>query len=120
MSNRSHSSMLMLDDVTVRSLIDMDTVIALMEDAFRNFDQVRELQKQELVLRSGDGNQKASAFLMASSTPDAACVKILIDVTESLTDPTRAASQRSFISVIDPGSAELEAICEGRTITAYR
>ena len=112
--------MLVLDDTTVRSLINMDTVIALMEDAFRNFDQVRELPMQELVLTSDDANQKASAFLMAASTPAAACVKILIDVAESLTEPTRAARQRSFISVIDPESAELEAICEGRTITAYR
>ncbi len=112
--------MLVLDDATVRSVIDMDAVIALMEDTFRNFDRVRELPKQELVLRSDGAFQQASAFLMASSTPAAACVKILIDVTESLAEPTRAASQRSFISLIDPDSAELQAICEGRTITAYR
>lgn len=112
--------MLVLDDATVHSLIEMDKVIALMEDAFRNFDQVRELPKQELVLRSGDALQQASVFLMAASTPAAACVKILIDVTESLSEPTRTASQRSFISLIDPESARLDAICEGRTITAYR
>jgi ornithine cyclodeaminase/alanine dehydrogenase len=112
--------MLVVDDRTVRSVIDMDRVIALMEETFGRFDELSELPKRELALRADDADQRASAFVMAASTPAAACVKILLDITESATDPALTASQRSFISVIDPQSAELVAICEGRTITAYR
>jgi ornithine cyclodeaminase/alanine dehydrogenase len=91
-----------------------------MEGLFHNTGHVRELPKQEIVLARDDAGPVASAFLMAAETPATACVKILLDVTESRGEPARAARQRSWISVIDAGSTELLGICEGRTVTAYR
>ena len=112
--------MRVLSDSEIKELIDMGSVVGLMEELFRDPDRLRELPKQELVLTRDEAGPAASAFLMAAGTPESACVKILIDVSESRVEPVRAARQRSWICVIDADSAEVVAICEGRTMTAYR